>query len=142
MLQDLAELAAVVEQHQMHLWLNHPEVELVVARLLKVAREQREPQGTELMMGLSNRALLHDMSEVLTSEDAWYPADKLEQATRECMVRLRLEWMLRQRARLARDLGAQERSGQADAGLLLEMARQLTALDRDVERARVHLGSL
>lgn len=142
MIQDLPELAAVVEQHQMNRWLNHPEVELVVSRLLKVAREQRVPHGTELMMGLDNHALLRDLSEVLTSEEAWYDNDKLEQATRECMIRLRLEWMLRQRARLARDLGAQERSGQADAGLLLEIARQLTNLDRDVERARVHLSSL
>jgi DNA primase len=142
MVQDLSEMAPLVEQHRMNQWLDHPEVEVVVARLLKISREARTPQGTELMMGLDNRALRGDLSEVLTSDEAWYPAEKLEQATRECMVRLRLEWMLRQRARLARDLGAQERTGQADAGMLLEMARKLTDLDRDVERARVHLGSL
>jgi len=142
LVQDLSELAPLVEQHHMNQWLDHPEVEVVVARLLKISREERTPQGTELLMGLDNRTLRGDLSEVLTSDESWYPADKLEQATRECMVRLRLEWMLRQRARLARDLGAQERTGQADAGMLLEMARKLYDLDRDVERARVHLGSL
>ena len=123
-------------------WLNHADVERVVARLLNAHREGRVPQSTELMSDIRDVALLTDMSEVLTSEEAWFPPDRLEQATRECMVRLRLEWMLRQRERLARDLGAQERSGNADPGLLLEIARQLTDLDRDVERARVHLGSL
>ena len=142
MIQDLSELAPLVERLQVSQWLNHADVERVVARLLNAHREGRVPQSTELMSDIRDVALLTDMSEVLTSEEAWFPPDRLEQATRECMVRLRLEWMLRQRERLARDLGAQERSGNADPGLLLEIARQLTDLDRDVERARVHLGSL
>ena len=142
MIQDLPELAPLVEQLQVTQWLNHADVERIVARLLNANREGRVPQSNELMSDIRDSSLLTDISEVLTSEDAWFPADRLEQATRECMVRLRLEWMLRQRARLARDLGAQERSGKANPGMLLEIARQLTDLDRDVERARVHLGSL
>ncbi len=142
MIQDLNEIAPLVEQLQVSQWLNHADVERVVARLLNANREGRVPQSTELMSDIRDLSLLTDMSEVLTSEEAWFPADRLEQATRECMVRLRLEWMLRQRARLARDLSAQERTGTADPGMLLEIARQLTDLDRDVERARVHLGSL
>ncbi len=142
LIQDLKELAPLVEQLQVSQWLGHSEVERVVARLLKANREGRIPQSTELMNDIHDSSLLTDISEVLTSEEAWFAADRLEQATRECMVRLRLEWMLRQRARLARDLGAQERSGSADPGMLLEIARQLHDLDRDVERARVHLGSL
>jgi DNA primase len=142
MIQDLPEIAPLVEQLQVTQWLNHADVERIVARLLHANREGRVPQSNELMSDIRDNTLLTEISEVLTSEEAWFPADRLEQATRECMVRLRLEWMLRQRARLARDLGAQERSGKANPGMLLEIARQLTDLDRDVERARVHLGSL
>ncbi len=142
MVQDPPELASLVEHYQAHQWLNHPEVELVVSRLLRVAREERTPHSTELMTGLTNRSLLRDLSEVLTSEESWYPADRLELATRECMLRLRLEWLLRRQTRLTRDLSAQERSGEADSGLLLELARQLNDINRDVERARVHLGTL
>ena len=142
LIQDLKMFAPQVEQLQMSQWLNHADVERVVARLLNANREGRVPQSSELMNDIQDPLLCRDISEVLTSEDAWFPVDRLEQATRECMVRLRLEWMLRQRARLARDLGAQERGGSASPGMLLDIASQLTDLDRAVERARVHLGSL
>tara|TARA_Y100001968_G_scaffold327179_1_gene371704 strand:+ start:1965 stop:3944 length:1980 start_codon:yes stop_codon:yes gene_type:complete len=142
MIQDPAELSQLVEQLSVLEWLAHPEVERTVRRLLKAQREARLPQIGELTEGIGNPALRGDISAVLTSDDSWFPAESLETATRECMVRLRLEWMLRKRARLARDLGAQERSGSADPGVLLEIARQLNDLDRDVERARSHLSSL
>jgi len=143
LVQDLGEVANTLERMGALAWIRSPCVSTTVGRLLAAWRDKREPTAMELLPGLNDPQVLHALSEVLASESSWIPEENLEKAIQECLVRLRIDWSERQRARLARELhGLQQGQGGPNAGLLTEIAQQMVDLDRERTTLQLHLQEL
>lgn len=139
LVQDLPGVAHAVDDMGAISWIGSPAVELVAGRLMRSWREGRSPTAMELLPEVDDMEVVRDLSEVLTSEDCWYTPDVLKKATKECLIRLRLEWISSRRARSARELSSLQRRGATDPGLMAHLAQQCVELDRERDALQAHL---
>lgn len=138
LVQDLPNVAAVVDDMGAVSWLRSPAAELVVGRLLRAWREGREPSAMELLDDVDDPDLRRDLAGALAS-DGWLPEAKLEQATQECLIRLRMAWIERRRTRVKRELAGIQQAGAPDLGLAGQLAQDLLQLARELAALKEHL---
>jgi len=142
LVQDLPNVAHAVDDMGAISWIGSPAVELVAGRLMRSWREGRTPTAMELLPEVEDNEVVRDISEVLTSEERWYPPDVLRKATQECLIRLRLEWIESRRSRSARELSSLQRRGSIEPGLMAELAQQCVDLDKERDALQAHLSSV
>ena len=141
MVHDLPSVAQAVEQYKILSWLDHPEVELAVARLLRANQEERTPTAMELLSGLGDPSVRGVLEEVLSRDDIPYSDEDLLRAERECFIRLRYDWTEGLRKQAARDLGIQERGG-SDSTVLLPLLQRCKTLDLELQTLQDQLTKL
>ena len=139
MIQDLANVAPAVVEMGATSWLRSPAVELVAGRLLAAWREAREPTAMELLAEVHELEVRSELSDVLTSEAGWMPDDVLEKATQDCLIRLRIGWVERRRARSSRELASLQQRDEADPGLMQQLAAECLDLKRELDSLNDHL---
>ncbi len=139
MIQDPANVALAVDDMDAVSWLRSPATALVAGRLLRAWREEREPTATELLSDVDEREVISEVSEVLASESAWLANDVLEKATKDCLIRLRIAWVERGRARASRELATLQHRGDSDPGLMQQLAQDCLDLKRELDALNDHL---
>ena len=141
MVQDLPSVAQAVEQYKILSWLDHPEVELAVTRLLRASKEDRVPTAMELLSGLGDASVRSVLEEVLSTDEIPYSDEDLLRAERECFIRLRYDWTEGLRKQAARELGVQERNG-SDSKVLLPLLQRCQSLDLELQSLQDQLMKL
>ena len=139
LIQDLGEVAPAMDDMGAMSWLRSPSVELVAGRLLRAWRDKRQPSAMELLADVDEPEVISEVSEVLTSESAWLSEKVLQKATQDCLIRLRIGWVERRRAKASRELSALQHQGSADLGLMQQLAGECLDLKRELDTWNDHL---
>ena len=139
LVQDLVHVGPAVDDMGAVSWLRSPAAELVAGRLLRAWREQRVPSAMELLADVEEADVISEVSEVLTSESSWLSEDVLEKATQDCLIRLRISWVERRRAKASRELAALQHSESQDLGLMQQLALECLDFKRELDALSDHL---
>ena len=142
LVQDLANVAAAVDQMGATSWIRSPSVQLVVGRMLRCWREERVPTAMELLPDVDDQEVVDELSTTLADEDGWYDDEVLEKATQECLIRMRIGWLEVRLAKVAREIAAGQRTASTDHGLMSELLREMVALNQERDALRDHLGTV
>lgn len=137
MIQDIANLGPELDALGVLSWLQHPDVEAAAGRLLRCWRESRTPVGMELLEGLLDPRVISPISADLATEERWLADEQLEEATRETLVRLHLDWLESRIRRASLEIDSASRRGN-DFGQI----RPLLEAKRDLERQRAEAVAL
>jgi DNA primase len=130
LVQDLAQMAPLVDEKGLVSFVRHPDVERAVGVMLRAWREGREPDGIELLADIADDEVRHELSSVLADEDSWYSADVRAKARHECVYRLASDWIAQRRAGLAAEIARIERQSPRDTARLRELITESAAFDR------------
>lgn len=133
LVEDLPNVAQGVLDRGVHYWVANPTVLRVVERFLACHSEGRNPTLTDLVGDVENPTIRARVASALASEAAWYGPAVLEEATKECMLRLRREYIARRYVQVKRDLDAIQRSGRASGLEVLELTQESLDLQRERE---------
>lgn len=142
LVQDLAHVAPAVDEMGATSWIRSPAVQLVTGRLLRCWRDGRVPTAMELLPDVDDSEVVEDLSAAMADDSGWYPAEVLEKATQECLIRMRLGWLEGRLARVTREIAAAQRATTMDHGLMGELLRETVALNQEKDALRDHLGAV
>ncbi len=140
LVQDLDNVARAVQDYGITGWVPQPTVLRLIERFMEAHKEGREPTGSDLLAGVGPGPIRAALGEVLASQEAWYPAEVLQAATKECLLRLRREYVASRYVHIKRELDALQRSGRGSGPELLELSMESVALQRERESLDQHLS--
>ncbi len=138
LIQDMDNAAHFVDETGAVSWVRHQDVQRAAGELLACWREKR-PFDNALLHELEDAEVRRTISEDLTSEERWFGEDRIEKATKECLIRLHLDWLERQVVRVARELDQASRRRDADPSALLDLARERIELEQQLQEWREEL---
>jgi len=130
---DLPNVAALVDEVGAVSWVRSRSVERTLGRLLSAWRERRDPTATDLLPDLDDEPVRRVLTRVLARDDD-YSSERLELATQECMLRLRLDFVERQRRSVLGELGELERTGSGDPAPAMSLMQESLELDKEREQ--------
>lgn len=130
LVQDLVNVAPVVEDLGAVSWLRHPEVERVVGRLMAAWREGRELGAGDLLFDVEDATIRGTLTGDLTSEEGWFAPEVRVRSVDEAMIRLAVSWIDREVRMLARRIDELSRSPQRDLQALQDLSRRKTEFER------------
>ena len=141
LVQDLGNVSRALSDFGVTAWIPQPTVLRLIERFLDAQKEGREPTATDLLAGVGDGLIRSTLGEVLASKEAWYPADILEAATQECLLRLRREYVAARYVHIKRELDALQRSGRGSGPELRELSVESIQLQRERESLDQHLSN-
>ena len=130
LVQDLANVAPVVEDLGAVSWLRHPEVERVVGRLMAAWREARELAGADLLYDVEDPTIRSAIAGDLTNEERWFPPEVRARSVDEAMIRLATGWIDREIRQLARQIDELARRPDTDLRTLQDLSQRRIEFER------------
>ncbi len=130
LVQDLRNVAPVVEDLGAVSWLRHPEVERIVGRLMAAWREARPLAGADLLYDVEDPAVRGAVAGDLTSEARWFSPEVLARSVDEAMIRLATGWIDREIRRLARQIDELCRRPDTDLRTLQDLSQRRIEFER------------
>ena len=131
LVQDLDNVAGAVADYGVEAWIEQPTVLRVVQRFLQAAETGRQPIATDLLDDVQLPSVRAAVGEALASEDAWYGPTILEAATKECLLRLRREYVARRYVQVKRELDLMQRQGTSPVSAMVELTEESLGLQRE-----------
>lgn len=129
LVQDLANVAPVVEDLGAVSWLRHPEVERVVGRLMASWREAR-PLDADLLYDVEDPTIRGAVTGDLTSEERWFTPEVRARSVDEAMIRLAVGWIDREIRQIARRIDELSRQPDADLRTLQDLSQRRIEFER------------
>jgi DNA primase len=130
MVQDLTNVAPVVEDLGAVSWLRHPEVERVVGRMMACWREARELRGADLLYDVEDATIRSAISGDLTTDERWFTPEVRARSVDEAMIRLAVGWIDREIRLLARRIDELSRQPDVDLQTLQDLSSKRIEFER------------
>lgn len=138
LIQDGKNAAPFVDETGAISWVRHRDVERAAGELLACWREKR-PFDQSLLHELEDEEVRRTIRQDLTSEERWFDGEAIEKATKECLIRLHLDWLERQVVRVARELDLASRDRSAAPTAVMDLARERIELEQQLQEWREEL---